>query len=140
VAEIKTSLLNAEGDSAAGRRRSRRIHIAMPVLVRGKSGSISFEETTSTVTVNAHGCMLYLAAQLVRGQQVTLVNPQTREEVPCLISYLAKKDIEKMEVGIEFAEPSALFWRINFPPEDWNPDERKKVSAPPQRPPAAPRR
>jgi hypothetical protein len=140
VGETRTSPVNAEGEISAGKRRSRRIHIAMPVLVRGKSGSISFEETTHTVTVNAHGCMLYLAAQLIRGQQLTLVNPQTREEVPCIVSYLAKKDIEKMEVGIEFAEPSALFWRINFPPEDSNPDERKRVSAPPQRTPAAPRR
>jgi hypothetical protein len=110
----------------------------MPVLVRGKRNGVPFEEMTNTVTVSAHGCMMRLTAQLVRGQQVSIVNPQTQEEAGCVVTFLAKKEGEQAEVGVEFVEPSALFWRINFPPEDWNPDERKRPDAP--RLPATPRR
>jgi PilZ domain len=132
--------VGTDGENAGSKRRSQRIHIAIPVLVRGKSGNVHFEETTQTVTVNAHGCMLLVAAQLVRGQQVSIVNPQTKEEVPCVVSFLGKKD-GKSEAGIEFSEPSALFWRINFPPEDWDPEERKRPGGQSsQRPPITPPR
>jgi hypothetical protein len=130
VTEIKTSPAQSEKDGLGGRRRSQRIHISMPVLVRGKSGNAPFEELTNTVTVSAYGCMVYLTARLARGQQISLANPQTKEEVRCVVSYLVKKDTDTLEVGIEFAEPSARFWRINFPPENSDPDERKRPGPP----------
>jgi hypothetical protein len=52
-----------------------------------------------------------------------------------VVIFLGKKDGDKLEVGIEFSEPSALFWRVNFPPEDWNPEERKRPAS--GRPPSA---
>ena len=140
MAELKTGSLNAERETAPGKRRSHRIHIAMAVLVRGKSRGAPFEEMTNTVTVNACGGMLLLTAQLERGQQISVVNPQTQEEVPCIVTFLGKKEGDKSEVGIEFAEPSALFWRINFPPLDWDPEERKRPGGHSQQPAITPRR
>jgi hypothetical protein len=110
----------------AERRRTQRVQIAMPVLVRGLNGQKAFEEETHTVSINAHGCMLRLAAQVTRSQEVHIVNPKTAEELPCRVTFLGQRDSEKMEVGIEFTEPSPLFWRIAFPPEDWDPSERKR--------------
>ena len=110
----------------AERRRTQRVQIAMPVLVRGTIGQKAFEEETHTVSINAHGCMLRLAAQVTRSQQVHIVNPKTAEELPCKVTFLGQRDAEKTEVGIEFTEPSPLFWRIAFPPEDWDPSERKR--------------
>ncbi len=51
-------------------------------------------------------------------------------EVQCRVVY--RKEIEKgrYEVALEFSKPFPRFWGINFPPEDWNPAERKKAGSP----------
>lgn len=96
-------------------RRTQRVQISMPVLVRGQN----FHENTSTVAVNAHGCLVLLKAKVGRDDQLSLVNPKTAEELPAKVVSLGKPEDGKIPVGIEFGEPSPLFWRINFPPDDW---------------------
>jgi len=124
--EAKIPKSRTSSELQAERRRTQRVQIAMPVLVRGTTGQKTFEEETHTVSINAHGCMLRLAAQVTRSQEVHIVNPKTAEELPCKVTFLGQRDAEKTEVGIEFTEPSPLFWRIAFPPEDWDPSERKR--------------
>lgn len=120
-------------NSAERRRRSQRVQIAIPVLVRGKSGSQPFDETAQTVLVSAHGCMVRLSATVVRAQPILIVNAKTAEEMPCEVAFVGKKDAEgKADVGISFAELAPLFWKISFPPEDWNLSERKLPGAPRQ--------
>lgn len=114
------------GDSAGDRRRTHRIQITMPVIVRGKSGTQSFEEQTHTVSVNANGCMVKLEARVGRMQHVEIVNPKTAEELPCQVTFIGQSDGTKTDIGLEFMEPSPLFWRIAFPPVDWDPSERKR--------------
>jgi hypothetical protein len=128
--EARISKSRAGSDLQAERRRTQRVQIAMPVLVRGINGQKSFEEQAYTVSINAHGCMLRLEAQLTRSQEIHIVNPKTAEELPCKVTFLGQRDSGKMEVGIEFIEPSPLFWRIAFPPEDWDPSERKRPATP----------
>lgn len=119
----------------AEQRRTQRVRIAMPVLIRGKNGNQSFEEETHTLMVNAHGCLVLLAVPVTRNQQILVVNLKTAEELPCTVVFLGQKEDGKTQVGIEFAEPSPLFWRIIFPPEDWDPATRKRPgSAPPASP------
>ena len=117
------------GDSLNDRRRTHRIQITMPVIVRGKSGTQSFQEETHTISVNANGCMVRLEARVTRLQQVSIINPKTAEELPCKVTYLGQNDGIKTDVGLEFIEASPLFWRIAFPPVDWDPSERKRPSA-----------
>lgn len=139
MSETKPSIpgsITAENE----RRRSQRVNITMRVLVRGKVGGQSFEEESQTTSVNAHGGMIRLAAKVTRSQQISLINPRTTEEMPCTVMFLGQKENGKTEVGVEFIEPSPLFWRIAFPPEDWDPAERKRPGGPPPRPPAPPRR
>lgn len=119
------------------RRRSQRVQIVMPVLVRGTSGGAAFQEEASTVMVNANGCMLMMKTPVVKAQQISLVNPTTTEELPCKVVFIGRKGDGNTEVGVEFAEASPLFWRINFPPEDWNAAERKRPETSPRA--AAPR-
>ena len=98
----------------------------MPVLVRGSK----FEEATNTVAVNAHGCLVMLKTPVLREDQVSLVNPKTAEELPSKVVSLGKSEEGKVPVGIEFGEPSPLFWKINFPPDDWVTSvERKRPGA-----------
>jgi len=112
-------------------RRTQRVHIAIPILVRGMSGTQKFEETGRTTTVNAHGCLISLATRITRGQQVALIHPKTAEELPCKVVYISDRVQDRADVGLEFMEPSPLFWRIAFPPEDWgSSSERKRTTGP----------
>jgi hypothetical protein len=140
MADIKPSVPGSvmEG-SGAERRRTQRVQISMPVIVRSKDGKAAFEEKTQTISVNANGCLVKLQAAVIRAQHVFLVNPNTTEELPCTVMFIGKKDAGKFEVGLEFSEASPLFWRISFPPEDWDPSERKRPTQL-QPPPTPPRR
>jgi hypothetical protein len=129
MADVKSSMAGPSGDSAADRRRSHRIQITMPVIVRGKSGNHPFEELAHTVSVNANGCMIRVEARITRSQHVSIVNPKTAEELPCTVTFVGQKDAGKTEIGLEFSEPSPLFWRIAFPPEQGDPSERKRPGA-----------
>ena len=115
-------------DSGPERRRSHRVQISMPILVRGGQGLKKFQEETRTISVSAHGCLMRLAAPVERAQEISLINPKTAEELPCTVTFVGQKEGGKMEVGAEFAEASPLFWRIAFPPENWDPSERKRPS------------
>ena len=107
-------------------RRTQRVQISMPVVVHGET----FHETTNTVAVNAHGCLVLLKARVVRDDQISLINPKTAEELPGRVVFLGKPEEGKIPVGVEFGEPSPLFWRINFPPDDWvTSEERKRPSS-----------
>jgi hypothetical protein len=132
VAETKAPTVRTDGERAAGKRRSQRVHIAIPVIVRAQSGNLMTEENTTTGIVSAHGCMVYLTMPVVKGQELFIINDQTTEEMPCTVTLLGKREGSKGEVGLEFTTPSAAFWRIRFPPEDWNSDERKLPTARPR--------
>jgi hypothetical protein len=116
---------------APNRRRTQRVMIGMPVLLRiANTKGVFFEETAETVVVNAHGCMVRLAVPLTRGQVVRITNSSSLEERPCRVVSIGQFVDGKTEVALEFSEPSPRFWRIVFPPEDWNPAERKLPTAP----------
>lgn len=138
MAETKNSTSGPPTERAPDQRRSIRLRIAMPVIVRGIIETQAFQEETHTMAVSAHGCMVRLAAPVVRGHEVSIVNPRTAEELPCKIISLGQGNGEKRDVGLEFTEPSPLFWRIAFPPEDWDPAERKLPPSTPSR--STPRR
>jgi PilZ domain len=123
MAEMRSA---TPSEAGSDRRRSHRVNIAMPILVRGKKAGQSFEEETLTICVSAHGCMFRLKTQVTRPQDVSIVNTKTAEELPCKVTFLGQKEAGKAEVGVEFVEPSPLFWRIAFPPENWDPSERKR--------------
>lgn len=112
-------------------RRTHRVQISMPVVVRSKN----FQEVTNTVTVNAHGCLVLLKAKVVREEQVQLLNPKTAEELPAKVVFLGKSEDGKLSVGLQFLEASPLFWRISFPPDDWfTSTERKRPGSTGNRP------
>src|SRR5579864_3110279 len=107
-------------------RRSKRVYIAMPVVVKGQQGAETFEEKASTESVNAHGCMIRLAKVVNRGQKLTLINVKSQEAIECRVVYIGQSEGGKIQAGIEFNRPAGYFWHIAFPPDDWNAAERKK--------------
>jgi hypothetical protein len=103
-------------------RRTQRVTIAMQVVVHGGG----FQETSSTVTVNAAGCLVMLKTTVAQDDPVWLINLRTREELQGKVVYLGKPEDGKIPVGVEFSEPSPLFWGICFPPEDWRTSAERK--------------
>jgi len=138
MADSTKSTGGTTSEQTREQRRSMRVHIAMPVIVRGKIGPQPFEEKTQTVVVSAHGCTVRVVTQLAHNQKVSIVNPKTAEELLCTVISLGQRDGQRREIGVEFTEPSPLFWRIVFPPDDWDPAERKRPT--PTLPRPTPRR
>ena len=122
---VESSVVDPKRDA----RRSKRVYIAMPVIVNGQQGTETFEEKASTESVNAHGCMIRLAKMVNRGQKLTLTNVKSREAIECRVAYIGQSEGGKIQVGIEFNRPAGYFWHIAFPPEDWNATERKKPAS-----------
>jgi hypothetical protein len=129
MADVKHSMTDTANDNPRERRRSQRVQLAIPIIVRGKHGTVAFQEDADTISVSANGCLLRLKALVVRAQEISIVNPKTAEELPCTVTFIGQKDSGRAEVGLEFSEASPLFWRIAFPPDDWDPTERKLPSS-----------
>jgi hypothetical protein len=101
-------------------RRSARVLLSVSVVVQGilPDGN-KFEEEARTLVVNAHGAFLALANPLRAGQVLKLTHALSRQSLECRTVYVGKPQVGKAEVGIEFLEPSPMFWQIDFPPSDW---------------------
>lgn len=128
---MKGSVAKLADQHGSSRRRTQRVKIAIPITVRIPRANASFyEETTETVVVNAHGCLARLAVPLEQDQQIRIINSKSSEEQDCAVVWIGKFTEGKTEVGLEFSQPAPRFWRITFPPEDWNPADRKLPTAP----------
>jgi hypothetical protein len=127
--EIKVSPYpTAAENSAEHRAVAPRLHHDADCRPRKKRG-LPFSKETHTASVNAHGCIVRIAEKVARGQEVAILNPKTVEELPCTATFVGQKDSGKTEVGLEFIEPSPLFWRVTFPPEDGDLSERKRATS-----------
>jgi hypothetical protein len=126
------SSANSEANlSINNKRRSARVVIDIPVTVFGQdSDGKIFGEITKTLTVSAHGCLVRVNTVIDPQKPALLVNTKTGAEIQCRIAY--RKEIEPglHEIGLDFEQPVPRFWGVNFPPEDWNPADRKKATRP----------
>lgn len=114
-------------ETKIARQRTTRVSIAIPVFIYGNNESgPPFKEITQTVSVNANGCLLELSTQVLKEQSLLLTNLKTDEEMACTVVTLGNEVNGKTEVGLRFAQPSPRFWGIGFPPEDWDPANRKR--------------
>ncbi len=121
----------SKGGPEPSRRRSQRVILSITVIVRTEAGrrTDSFEETTQTLLVNAHGALIVLAHKVEKGQKLLITNCATHVEHTCQVAHLSPATGGKTQVGIEFTTPSPDFWRIAFPPEDWVIPEPEHVPA-----------
>jgi hypothetical protein len=102
------------------KRRSARVLLSVPVLVKGTlPNGTAFEEEARTLVVNAHGALLALNSPLRGGQALTLTHKLTRQSLECRTVYVGNPQGGKAQVGIEFVKSAPGFWQIDFPPEDW---------------------
>lgn len=113
----------------SARRRDHRANLKMPVWVYGCGpDSEPFLQETHTLNVSAHGALITLATAVELGQRLVITNLRTQEERLCRITYVGRTEKGRTEVGIEFINAATKFWHVAFPPEDWDPAERKRPS------------
>jgi hypothetical protein len=112
---------NAHPGGMAQQRRSQRVLLSVPVTVSGRreNGS-SFNERTRTLVVNVHGALLLLRELVAVGQAINITNVATGETLACTVKDINPGQHEVPEIGIEFSQPNARFWRVSFPPPEWN--------------------
>ena len=102
------------------RRRSQRVLLQVAVLVRTEMpGGKRLQIQAFTLVVNAHGGLLELPLRMTVDQQITLVNPQTGQEVGCRVVRVEGPSDASFTIAFEFDQRSPRFWPITFPPEDW---------------------
>lgn len=109
------------GSEASSRRRSQRVILSVPVIVRTEEApkASSFEEETSTLIVNAHGALIALSAKVEKGQKLRMTNRASKAFELCRVVSVNPASGGKAQVAVEFLKPSPDFWHIAFPPEDW---------------------
>ena len=92
------------------------------VRVRGDDNQgRTITEETETLAINAHGALVLMEARVTSGSKLYLEHKRTQEEQECHVVFLGPVRNGKAEVGLEFSAPRPAFWRVTFPPEDWNP-------------------
>jgi hypothetical protein len=104
----------------ANRRRSERVMLQIPVVVRttARDGK-KVEEETHTSVVNAHGGLIKLRMEIKAGQPMLLINAKTKMEQSCRVVRVETSVGGQSAVAFEFDQPAPQFWPIVFPPADW---------------------
>ena len=118
------SVPNREQD--AGKRRSTRIIQAVPLTVTGVDAlGRPFQERTSTLLINCHGCRYQSKHYVLKNMWVTLEvpHPETGREprtVRGRVTWIQRPRTvrELFQIGVELDTPGNV-WGIAFPPEDW---------------------
>jgi hypothetical protein len=63
--------------------------------------------------------LILLTPPVADTEQILIKNPKTEEEQLCRVVFQGLTEAGRLQVGVEFTEPSPNFWRVSFPPEDW---------------------
>ena len=105
------------------RRRSERVPDSLPMIVRGIDllGQ-PFEERTTTLAFNLHGCRYASKHHLPKNTWVTLELPQGagRRIVRARVAWIQRPHSvrEFFQIAAELESPANL-WGLEFPPENW---------------------
>jgi len=120
--------------STTQRRRSERVSRSLPVIVRGIDllGQ-PFEERTSTLALNLHGCRYASKHHLPKNTWVTLEVPQAgpRRHVRARVAWIQRPHSvrEFFQIAVEL-ESAANIWGLTSPPADWQVQEGPAYSYP----------
>jgi hypothetical protein len=101
------------------------LDIPIEVICKGPQNTIRTEETR-TVVVSAHGCGMPLKTGVMPGDTIVVIHKLSREEVICRVVMCRQQSKGGDWItGVEFQTPSPRFWHIAFPPDDWDPAQRR---------------
>jgi hypothetical protein len=103
------------------RRRSKRLSLDVPLVVRGEAEDArAFQEGTLTLDVSAHGALVVLGTKVAVGQKLELMNLKNWLEREGAVTRVGPHFSGFAKVGIEFVQPAPEFWSISERPQDWS--------------------
>lgn len=116
------------GEPDARKRRSTRILQAVPLSVTGVDAlGRPFQERTSTIAINCHGCRYQSKHYVLKNMWVTVEVPHPEAGRPPRVTRGRVTWIQRprtvrelFQIGVELEIPGN-FWGIAFPPADWFP-------------------
>ena len=117
----------ASGHPVTQRRRTERISKSLPVIVRGIDllGQ-PFEERTSTLALNLHGCRYASKHHLPKNTWVTLEVPGSpqRRHVRARVAWIQRPHSvrEFFQIAVELESPANI-WDLASPPSNWETPE-----------------
>ena len=102
----------------AERRRSARVHLAIPVEVEWTGeNQAPVHEHAQTEVLNAYGGLLRMKPRFPIPLQIHLTNPRTSQSTWArVVGFREPKPRGLLGVAVEFTVPSQTFWGLNFPP------------------------
>ncbi len=108
-------------------RRSTRVDRNIPLVVLGQTRTgLSFQEKTSTVSFNLHGCRYPSRHEYPIGSSVGLrvLQPDGETISPVIRAFVKSvhppaSPRELFQVGVELESPANI-WNVSPPPSDWN--------------------
>lgn len=99
-------------------RRTKRLGIAILVAVRGTGADGSLiTERTKTVSINDHGALITLSANVAEGSRLSIENKCTGEIRECRAVSVLPAPKQRFAVGVEFLQGTTGFWGLYFPPQ-----------------------
>jgi len=103
------------------RRRSERVVLRVPVqLSAWMPGGKRISIEAHTLVVNAHGGLLDVGMEMLKGQQIRLRNERTEIVATGKILRVEGSQDSRFSVAFEFESPAPHFWPVSFPPHDWS--------------------
>ena len=98
------------------RRRTLRVALALPVLVRGQNDmGEKFCHKAVTRSVNRQGALVVLDEAVALGQALLLVNENTNRPAETHVVNVKRERDGKYLVGLEFVSPELNLWKMTFP-------------------------
>jgi hypothetical protein len=119
---------NIHPEMESQKRRSTRIVQAVPLTVTGVDAlGRPFQERTSTLIINCHGCRYQSKHYVLKNMWVTFEVPHNEpgrgpRSVRARVSWIQRPRTvrELFQIGVELEVPGNV-WGIAFPPGDWFP-------------------
>ncbi|HKV04213.1 MAG TPA: hypothetical protein VJO53_03780 [Candidatus Acidoferrales bacterium] len=109
----------ASQDREHGQRVLLRIRASIHVALQGKAAT--FE--VSTLSVTPRGALVVMNRNLPAETKLVLEHMGTKQRVNCKVVRPSRETREGFQVPLEFDSPTPGFWKIDFPPTDWHPDD-----------------
>ena len=102
-----------------GQRVLLRIQASVHVSLQGKATTID----VATLSVNPAGALVLMKQALPAETRLVLEHKATNERIACRVVRPPRETPEGYHVPLEFDSPSPAFWKIDFPPANWRPED-----------------
>ena len=106
---------------AVPRRRSTRVVLRIPILVRAANVAAEIEwEAAQTVLVSLHGGMIRTHQELPAGEALDIRTQYQGRSARARVVWRSPEPTEQgFDLGFEILDPPG-FWEFDFPPDRWS--------------------